>query len=88
MLPEDTLAIQKTKDTQSFYKKYAGRIMAFDFLIKQQKLKNVPTNNSNNGPPRQATGPPRSGAGVGVGMLMVLWIYGFMVFWFYGFIGL
>ena len=31
------------------------------------------------GPPRQATGPPWSGAGVGVGMLMVVWFHGFMV---------
>ena len=30
-------------------------------------------------PLRQATGSPRSGAGVGVGMLMVSWLYGFMV---------
>ena len=37
------------------------------------------------GPLRQATGPPRSGAGVGVGMLMVLWFYGFMDLRFYGF---
>ena len=33
---------------------------------------------------RQATESPRSGAGVGVGMLMVLWFHGFMVSWFYG----
>ena len=29
--------------------------------------------------------PPRSGAGMGVGMLMVFWFYGFMVLWFHGF---
>ena len=34
---------------------------------------------------RQATGPPQSGAGVEVGMLEVLWLYGFMVLWSYGF---
>ena len=42
---------------------------------------------------RQAMGPPRSVAGVGVGMLivlqfsgfMVLCFYGFTIFWFYGF---
>ena len=32
----------------------------------------------------QATGPPRSGARLGVGMLMVLWFYSFMVLWFDG----
>ena len=37
------------------------------------------------GPIRQATGPPRSGAGVGVGMLMVLWFYGSWFLWFDGF---
>ena len=38
-------------------------------------------------PLRQAPGPPRSGAGVGVGMLMFLWFYGFVIFgfWFCGF---
>ena len=41
------------------------------------------------GPLRQGTGPPQSGAGVGVVLLMVLWFlvlwfYGFMVLWFYG----
>ena len=35
---------------------------------------------------RHGTTPVRSGAGLGVGMLMVLWLYGFMVLWFYGFI--
>ena len=30
----------------------------------------------------KVAGPPRSGAGVGVGMLMVLWFYGFMVIGF------
>ena len=28
---------------------------------------------------------PRSGAGVGVGMFMVVWFYGFMILWFFGF---
>ena len=44
------------------------------------------------GPLRQATGPPRSGAGVSeilyvdgfILWFMVLWVYGFIVLWFYG----
>ena len=36
--------------------------------------------------PKLVNGPPQSGAGVGVGMLRVLWLYGCMVLLFYGFI--
>ena len=56
-------------------------------------LENNPGRYGTTVPPWQATGPPQSGAGVGVGMLMALWFYGvmvlcfygFMVLWFYGF---
>ena len=45
------------------------RFLSFSFIYLRDQQISLKKWGTNQGPPRQATGPPRSGAGVGVGML-------------------
>ena len=56
--------IRKAILSQALHVKLWKHLVAGGYRIGRSRMESGPR-----GPPRQATGPPRSGAGVGVGML-------------------